>query len=280
MNEWSQQILSLYEKKTSFVSITLVHVIGSAPQVSGAKALITNKGLHFGTVGGGRVEAKAILHAQDLLKKAPAQLCDFVQWNLSKDVGMTCGGVVSFFFEVHTQNEWPIAVFGAGHVSQELIPLLTRLQCQITCIDDRQEWLQRITPAANLTLIHSTNAKSLVQSFPEQTYFVLMTQGHRSDLPVLAEILRTQKPPFVGVIGSKTKGTVLRAELKKLEFTPEQIHFHCPIGLPIGNNSIPEICFSIVAQLLQTRDRLQAGVNPQADHELQPDEDPHGPTNL
>jgi xanthine/CO dehydrogenase XdhC/CoxF family maturation factor len=30
----------------------------------------------------------------------------------------------------------------------------------------------------------------------------------------------------------------------------------CPMGLPMGNNTPPEIAISVVAQLIQCRDRL------------------------
>ena len=45
---------------TPFVLVTLVSIKGSAPQDLGAKAIITREGILQGTVGGGKLEAKAI----------------------------------------------------------------------------------------------------------------------------------------------------------------------------------------------------------------------------
>ena len=65
-----------------FVLVTLAEAVGSTPQDAGTKMLVDASGLRFGTVGGGKVEAKAIAAAQGLLEDAGlpapalARLCD------------------------------------------------------------------------------------------------------------------------------------------------------------------------------------------------------------
>lgn len=247
-------VQKLLDSGTPFVSVTLVDIRGSAPQVLGAKAIITAAGIEVGTVGGGKVEAAAIRHAQHMIENLqPA--CELVVWNLQTEIGMTCGGEVKLFFELQAQNSWPIAVFGAGHVAQALIRLLVQLDCHITCIDSRQEWLDKLPSHPRLKAVCRENPCELVAAQPPHTYFVLMSKGHATDLPVLAELLRTRQAPYVGVIGSPQKASVLRRDLKALNIAPEKISsFHCPMGLPIGNNTPVEISISIIAQLLQTRD--------------------------
>ena len=49
----------LLRVNTPFVTVTMVGIRGSAPQIVGAKAVITNDGIVDGTVGGGKVEAAA-----------------------------------------------------------------------------------------------------------------------------------------------------------------------------------------------------------------------------
>jgi len=237
--------------------ITMVDFKGSVPQALGAKALVTAEGLQEGTVGGGKVEARAIEHAKKLLASPEAAACEIVEWNLTRDIGMTCGGVVKFLFEIHKPKLWHIVVYGAGHVAQELVPMLCRLDCHVTCVDQRPEWLAKIKEQPNLTKICEAEPKITVRDFTSNDYFVLMTQGHGTDLPILSEILRTHKPPYLGVIGSKTKALSLRDGLKKLDFDQEKIQsFYCPIGLGFGDSTPIEISHSVVAQLLQTRDKL------------------------
>ncbi|MCA9158902.1 MAG: xanthine dehydrogenase accessory protein XdhC [Planctomycetales bacterium] len=252
--EHSRQIQQLLESEVPFVVVTLIDIRGSAPQVVGAKGVVTADGIVGGTVGGGKVEAASIAHAQQLLRQA-GKHNDWVTWNLQTDVGMTCGGEVKLFFEVHTHTTWPIVVFGAGHISQAVVRLLLTLHCHVTCIDTRSEWLEKLPKHPKLHAVLADTPHELVAAQPDNAYFALMSQGHATDLPVLAEVLKTRQAPYVGVIGSRQKASVLRRDLKALELPPEVIEsFHCPMGLDLGNNTPAEIAISIVAQLLQHRD--------------------------
>ncbi|GAB5401835.1 MAG: xanthine dehydrogenase accessory protein XdhC [Aureliella sp.] len=251
----TRKVQELLDAGRSFVTITLVDIRGSAPQILGAKAIVTESGIESGTVGGGKIEAASIVHAQELLSSG-ASATDFVTWNLQTDIGMTCGGEVKLFFEVHAATAWPIAIFGAGHVAQALVRLLIRLNCHVTCVDPRPEWLDRLPTDPKLATHCTDSPKDLVAKLPSETFFVLMSKGHATDLPVLAEVLRSRIAPFVGVIGSAQKASVLRRDLSELGLSSELINtFHCPIGLPFGNNTPQEIAISITAQLLQQRDK-------------------------
>ncbi|MDZ4660336.1 MAG: xanthine dehydrogenase accessory protein XdhC [Pseudomonadota bacterium] len=242
--------------KIPFVEIVLVAARGSTPSNAGARAIVGLNGLLCGTIGGGKVEAKAITRAVAMLSASnPDALVDFVVWNLQTDVGMTCGGEVKFYFEIHNHNAWKIAVFGAGHVAQALIPLLVTLDCAITCIDSREEWLKLLPPSPKLKTVCASRSCDHVKELSTNTQFVVMTQGHATDVPILKEILSTRTAPFVGVIGSHAKFLVLKGELVSSGLPEEKISkIHCPIGLPVGSSSPSEIAVSIVAQLLMVRD--------------------------
>jgi len=242
-----------WQKGTPFVQVTLVDTIGSTPQDQNAKMMVSKETLITGTVGGGRVENKAISHAQNLLRNKSKT--DFVEWNLKKDVGMTCGGVVKLFFEVFHEAQWKIAIFGAGHVSQALVRTLLPLNCMVTCLDTRSEWLSRLPEHATLNKVHSSDLSKEISSIDKNSFLILMTQGHKTDVPILAEILKKPSFPFTGVIGSKSKANVMCEELLELGIERSRIkEFTCPIGLDLGNNSPQEIAVSITSQLLQVRD--------------------------
>ncbi|HEX9459566.1 MAG TPA: XdhC family protein, partial [Thermoanaerobaculia bacterium] len=123
------------------VVVTVVDTMGSVPQDRGSKMIVTAEGLRFGTVGGGRVETKAIAEAQEMLRGETTETTKFAQWNLAKDVGMTCGGIVKLYFESHSVGRWRIVVFGAGHVANAVVNVLIHLDCVVTCIDPREGWL-------------------------------------------------------------------------------------------------------------------------------------------
>lgn len=237
-----------------FCMVVLTEALGSAPQESGAKMLCNAQGLIFGTIGGGKVEAKALELAAVLLTNQSATA--FVDWHLEKDVGMTCGGRVRLYFETYASAAWPIAIFGAGHVAQALVAALLPLKAQIVCIDERAEWIAALPDSPKLERRHSANPAMEIQSLPGKTFVLMMTQGHATDFPVLLECLKRDKPfPYVGVIGSKSKRAVLVKDLVSAGINPTRAEqFFCPVGLPIGKSEPAEIAVSIVAQLLQVRD--------------------------
>ncbi|MBT9558410.1 MAG: XdhC family protein [Myxococcales bacterium] len=239
---------------TGAVVITLVAARGSAPQEVGAKALVTASGLDCGTVGGGKLEAAAVRHATTLLGTGQV---DLVTWNLQTDIGMTCGGVVTVLFEAYGPAPWRIALFGAGHVAQAVARLLVPLDCQVDVIDPRPDWLAKLPSAPNLRARLDPAPARLVAGLPDGTFVAALTQGHATDLPVLTEALRWGRFGYLGAIGSAVKASRLRRELEEAGLDPSPLH--CPIGLPIGRSEPAEIAISIVAQLLEIRDRRGAG---------------------
>jgi xanthine dehydrogenase accessory factor len=245
---------NLLEQGTPFVAVTVVDTVGSTPQDRGAKMLVTDAGRVFGTVGGGKIEARAIADAQALLTEDAAPKTRFVQWSLEKDIGMTCGGIVRVYFEAFNVTRWKIVVFGAGHVANALIDLLQKLDCRITCIDPREEWLARLPESSKLTKVFSADMPSEVARIAEGAFVILMTMGHTTDKPILIEILRTRSFPYLGVIGSNAKAKRLRQDVLAAGLDEAATRaFFCPVGLEIGSNHPHEIAVSIVAQMLEVR---------------------------
>lgn len=247
---------ALESEGTPFVLVTVVDAVGSVPQDQGARMIVTAEGLATGTVGGGKIEAKAIAESQRMLAGTdPADRLLFVDWNLKRDVGMTCGGSFKVFFEKHGSTVWDIAVFGAGHVAQALIPVLLQLDCRVTCFDTREEWLSRLPDSPRLKRVHAADLPARVPHIPEGAFVLLMTMGHTSDKPILIEILRTRRFPYLGVIGSAAKAMRLEKDVVEAGL-PEEARdaFYCPIGLPLGTNQPMEIAVSVAAQLIQERD--------------------------
>ncbi|MBI2815262.1 MAG: xanthine dehydrogenase accessory protein XdhC [Opitutae bacterium] len=258
-----EQLVALETEGTAFVFVLLAEALGSTPQDAGAKMLVTPAGLHTGTVGGGKVEAKAIGLAQEMLT-AGSQAPRFVNWALRADVGMTCGGSVKLYLEPHAGGgagaAWPIWIFGAGHVVQALVPVLAPLACQLTIVDPRREWLDRLPRARNARYLHSELPEELVPTMPDHAFLLCLTKGHSFDRPVLQRALAERNFPFVGVIGSKAKAAVLRKEMIAAGLPAKRAkQFFCPVGLPFGDNDPREIALSIAAQLLAERDKLKAG---------------------
>lgn len=255
-----EKLAQLSHSGQPFVAVTLAQAHGSTPQDAGSKMLVTASGLHSGTVGGGRVEAKALGLAQEML--VGGERVQLVEWNLKRDVGMTCGGSVSLLFETYNIGVWKIVIFGAGHVAHALTSLLMTLRCHVTVIDPRQEWLDRIPTSPQIQIRLMSDPCQFVSEIDSQSFVLCMTMGHATDRPILEAILLSDLAlPYLGVIGSRAKRAVLTKELLAAGLEQPKIDsIICPIGLPIGRNHPGEIAVSIAAQLLEIRDGMSLGV--------------------
>ena len=254
MNSW-QEIARFTETGTDVIVVTVAAARGSVPGEAGAKMLVTRDGLQSGTVGGGRIEARALAEAAELLdvsEECTRLLC----WNLQRDIGMTCGGEMTLLFErVAAKPPWHLVIFGAGHIVQALVPVLLPLSCRIDVVDMRADWLVRLPAATNLTTHRVASFEDGVGLVSGQSFVLSITKGHASDVPVLREVLaRYPTIPFLGVIGSASKRVALLRDLRAAEVGDDLLEkITCPLGLPIGGNDPHEIAISITAQLLEKR---------------------------
>ena len=149
---------------------------GSAPRAPGARLLCRDGQLLDGTIGGGRLEASAIAHAQSLAHGAEAgqfapQLRRFA---LGPELAQCCGGVVELLFmavdaaraqalalevgqavatgalvrtswQERCLEETPdaaatVLIFGAGHVGTAVATALSVLPWRTLIIDERPQW--------------------------------------------------------------------------------------------------------------------------------------------
>jgi xanthine dehydrogenase accessory factor len=248
-------LASLVRDSVACVSVTLIAVRGSAPQEVGARLVATRSGLARGTIGGGRLEAHALGRAAELLARG-GERCSIEVINLQRDIGMTCGGEVTLLYELFAHAPWEIAVFGAGHVAQALVRVLSTLECSLRVVDSRPEWIERLPRRANLKSWVEPSLPSVVEALPAGAFVVVMTQGHATDLPVLRAVLAWGRARYVGVMGSAVKAARIRRELLEGGASAEAVaSVRCPIGLALGKNTPSEIAVSVAAELLMARDR-------------------------
>jgi xanthine dehydrogenase accessory factor len=138
-------------------------------------------------------------------------------------------------------------------VAQALVGVLKNLQCHVTCIDPREEWIKKFS---GITAICHPHPPEVIKNLDPKTFFVSVTMGHAHDFPVLLEIFKTHpEARYVGCLGSEVKAIKLKRELAEAGVTKNFLDkLHLPMGMPIGNNDPHEIAISIAAQLLQVRD--------------------------
>ena len=252
-----ETLLQLKSEGRAIVVVTMTNSRGDAPQEVGARMIVGKEGILFGTVGGGKIENHCIKTAQEFLVSLDRVLPQSFTWNLQKDITMSCGGEVTMFFEVERpQDEWRIAVFGAGHISQEVTRALLRLNCTLIVVDSRQDWLAKLPDSPRLKKICTADMKAVLDQLDDNTFVASMTMGHATDLPILHKALSERKFAYLGVIGSDVKRLKLEKELQEQGVSSSRTkEFFCPMGEEIGNNAPAEIAISIIAQMLKVRGR-------------------------
>ena len=148
-----------------------------------------------------------------------------------------------------------VYLFGGGHVSQELEPLLSHLGFRCVVLEDRPEFARRelFPTAEDIRLVDFNNIAASVTLGPED-YVCILTRGHSYDTAVQAQVLPC-RPAYVGVIGSRKKAAAVRKALKEeYDLTEDLLDLvTTPIGLDIGGETPAEIAVSIAAQLIQVR---------------------------
>jgi xanthine dehydrogenase accessory factor len=256
MNDFIDQLKILSEKNPILIVATLCHIKGSAPQNLGAKMILGPDGILYGTIGGGKLEKKVIELSKDLIHDSTFSFNSY-EWNLQRDIGMTCGGQVIVSFEAIHSSHWNVVIFGAGHVAQSLIRTLLPLKLNIQCVDIRQEWLSKLPQDHKLKTIQVSKYENYVEHLKPEDFVLLMTMGQSYDSPVLQQIfIQNKKLNFLGVIGSEAKKNAMIKDLKQNNLEQFQDQFTCPLGFPLGDNSPEEIAISIAAQLLQKKDLI------------------------
>jgi xanthine dehydrogenase accessory factor len=145
-------------------------------------------------------------------------------------------------------------VFGGGHISLNLAPLLQMVGFDVVVVDDREEFAnpERFPNMKTMVTDDWPTCFDQLDAGPS-AYYVVVTRGHLHDKIVLGEILR-RPYRYVGMIGSRRKRNMIYDALIKEGVGLEKIKdVHSPIGLSIGAETPEEIAVSIAAEMIQVR---------------------------
>lgn len=158
-----------------------------------------------------------------------------------------------YFIEPLTERG-KVFVFGAGHVSRELVPLIEHVGFKTVVYEQRRELIDGCTFSSDIDICEGdfSNIDKYI-NITENDYAVVMTSGHMADFEVLEQILR-KKLTYVGLIGSRNKIAMTRKKLLEAGIDELEIDkLHTPIGLAIKAETPEEIAVSITAELILHR---------------------------
>ncbi len=245
---------SLRQQGVAGVLVTVVDTTGSTPRKPGARMLVSHSN-SFGTIGGGHVEHRITAEARQFIGAGATKLR---KMQLSHDLGMCCGGEMTFFME-NTPTKTPLFLFGAGHVGRAVVAAVIPLGFECTVIDDLGENIDWLNKHASTCEVFASYESADVDALPfnEDAFVIIATREHALDQRLL-EICLDKNRAYLGVIGSKRKALMQTERLRAKDFSEAEIAtIHCPIGLSIGAQTPAEIATSVAAELIQQRANLR-----------------------
>lgn len=281
MIDFWDELVSALERGENFVLCSIVSCTGSSPRKAGTYMAVFESGEILGSIGGGAVEKAAMEQAGILHQTKQSAIREFSLTSGSKnDIGMICGGemVVSFQFfgseddktrgtllrmrEQALREQGRVYLFGGGHISRELAPLLSRLDFHVTVFDDRPDYSEKKDfPGTDAVILGNYSAIGEKLSIEDGDYVVVLTSGHQADFAVLEQVLRTGAA-YIGCIGSRKKAVELNLRLSAAGIPESGIaRIHSPVGLPVKAETPAEIAVSIAAEMILHRAENRTAVN-------------------
>lgn len=245
-----ERTLELQRQRRPVALVTVVETHGSTPRKPGARMLVFADGQIEGSIGGGAVERAVIEAAQGIIRTEVPQL---VQFKLTTQLAMCCGGQMTFFVEPIVSNP-TLIVFGCGHVGSAIVYAASALGFDIVAVDDLEENANpdRLPHAGRIVTSYERDDLGDLP-FGDDTYVVIATRDHAIDQKLL-EMCARRKSRYLGVIGSERKARMQRERLAAKDFDAAAIErIHCPIGLEIGAQTPEEIAVSVCAELVAVR---------------------------
>lgn len=358
-----ESLLKELEDKQLLALGTIIETKGSSPQVPGASAIFSLRGLVAGTVGGGILEAQSEEEAMDALKARESRLIPYsLSGEITSEEEAICGGDVTILIDANVQDsldtlkqlrdslndrhpgvlmtsirssaeiqgqfflekgivlsrKWieksdifgeeseqkgsplyedikntfregkpkllktteekaeespresllfleplfpqsHLIIAGAGHIGKALAHIGSRLDFEVTVLDDRDEFANpENIPEADHVIVGDIGKN--IRAIPKtpDTYVVIVTRGHSHDANALRECI-TSNAGYIGLIGSARKIHLMRKKfLDEGWASAEQYdRIFAPIGLEIQSKTVEEIAVSIAAQLVLVRNQIQ-----------------------
>jgi xanthine dehydrogenase accessory factor len=239
-------------ERTAAILLTVVATRGSAPQIPGAKLLVLHDGRAAGTIGGGAFEREALAWARALLDPGAPQTA-LRTLNLTRDLGMCCGGEMTIFAERVLGPE-RLVLFGAGHIARALADAAAKAGFAVTVVDEREEWATASRfPLAERIVCEEPELMLPEILLDEATYAVVVTHDHRLDESLVRSLLRS-RARFVGLVASRTKRNKFLYRMRAQGLPEAQLaRLRAPLGLALGAITPEEIAVSIVAELIAVR---------------------------
>ncbi len=153
-------------------------------------------------------------------------------------------------------QEKNLIVCGGGHVSMPVIQIGVMLGMKVTVLEDRPKFADNARCAGADQVLCEPFAKALDKiEGSADTYFVIVTRGHRYDQECLEKIVKKEHA-YIGMIGSRRRTAMVKSQLLEKGCDPLVLdEVYTPIGLNIGAETPVEIGVAIMAEIIEVKNR-------------------------
>jgi len=202
-----------------------------------------------GTLGRPTLDQTAIAHAEAAMEARTSRRVSISVEAQERD----------YLIDVHAPQE-VLVIVGAVHIAIPLVTFARELGLRTVVVDARTIFA---------TKERFDHVDELIQRWPEDalqemtlnesTYVVTLTHDEKLDTPAL--ICALNRPVgYVGALGSRRTHAKRVTALQSAGVSEEQIaRIHAPVGLDLGARSPAEIALSIIAEIMQVRNRKGEG---------------------
>ncbi|MBS3919395.1 MAG: XdhC family protein [Deltaproteobacteria bacterium] len=244
-----REVLKVRQQGGSGILATVISVDGVFPKMEGVKEFIKASGEKTGSLFWGKDLGERILgEAERVLRERKLEVLVIS----SEEAGRPWKKIEILLEPII--SEPTVYIFGAGHISQQLVPLVKKVHFKTVVIDDREMFANRDRFPEADEIIVSDFKKSFERiTIDNSSYIVIVTRGHLYDGLILEMAVKTDAR-YIGMIGSKKKIQTLYQNLLKKGISRGGLdRVHAPIGLDIHSETPEEIAVSIAAQLIMKR---------------------------
>lgn len=236
----------------SVVLCTLIWKEGSGPRDPGAKIMITEDGVAFGTIGGGGMERILVEKALEVLDTGKPSILHFAMGVPPREgmipIDSKCGGEVKLFMDPMRPDP-RLIVMGSGLIAQSTARIAHDCGFKVIVVDEAYTAVPENFPFA--IIVNGSYPESLKSLEIRRSDFVAVLHGETAfEIDALRKSVAAN-PRYIGLLGSANKAREHKKQLKEEGFDAEVVDsINGPIGICIGAETPEEIGVSIVAELI------------------------------
>ena len=238
-----REMVKIKQKGGAGILATLISINGAFYKGEGAKVLLKSSGEKVGFLSDGKqIEKKVLEEGASALKEEKPRV-----------LVLTDHEKMEILLEP-VFSEPTVYIFGAGHISEQLAPLVKKVQFRVVVLDDRDIFANRQRfPDADEVMVSEFERCFDRLVIDESSYLIIVTRGHLYDGIVLEQAVKT-KARYIGMIGSKKKIRTLYQNLMEKGIPKASLdRVYAPVGIDINSETPEEIAVSIVAELIKVR---------------------------